>query len=65
MKASRYEKYFRIKYLYDDGVIDTVDILSTFADDTKVGKTISSDEDWKLLQAALDELCEVGDAVQC
>ena len=45
----------------DDGVIDTVDILSKFADDTTVGKTISSDEDWKLLQAALDELCEWAD----
>ena len=41
----------------DDRVVPIVDILSKFADDTKVGKIISEDEDRQLLQTASDLLC--------
>ena len=45
----------------DDRVVPIVDILSKFADDTKVGKIISGDEDRQLLQTALDLLCNWAD----
>ena len=40
----------------DEGVESIVDILLKFADDTKVGKVISGEEDRKKLQEALDQL---------
>ena len=42
-------------------MVPIVDILSKFADDTKVGKIISGDEDRQLLQTALDLLCNWAD----
>ena len=40
----------------DNGIITMVDILSKFAQDTKVGRIISSEADRDFLQAALDQL---------
>jgi hypothetical protein len=35
-----------------------IDILRKFADDTKLGQTVSTPEERELLQQALDKLCE-------
>ena len=37
--------------------MESIDIIKKFADDTKVGQVIESDEDRKKLQEALDALC--------
>jgi hypothetical protein len=41
-----------------DLVVELIDILRKFADDTKLGNTASSPEDKEKLQLALDKLCE-------
>ena len=42
----------------DEGVEDLVKVLLKFADDTKIGHTSNREEDRKVLQIALDKLCE-------
>jgi hypothetical protein len=44
-----------------DGAARLIEILRKFADDTKLGQTMSTDEDKKRLQQALDNLCEWAD----
>jgi hypothetical protein len=41
-----------------DSVVDWIDLLRKFADDTKLGNTATSPEDRERLQLALDKLCE-------
>ena len=45
----------------DDTVSQLTTILKKFADDTKLGKKVSTDEDRQELQDALDKLCEWAD----
>ena len=42
----------------DEGVAEVVDIISKFADDTKLGHAVNCEADRAVLQAALDELCK-------
>ncbi len=44
-----------------DGAARLIEILRKFADETKLGQTMSTDEDKKRLQQALDNLCEWAD----
>ncbi len=41
-----------------DSVVDWIDLLRKFADDTKLGNTATSPEDRERLQLSLDKLCE-------
>ena len=50
---------FEGTYIYI--ILRLIEILRKFADDTKLGQTMSTDEDKKRLQQALDNLCEWAD----
>ena len=41
----------------DEEVVEKVKVLLKFADDTKMGHIIDSEESWRFLQDALDSLC--------
>ena len=41
----------------DEEVVEKAKVLLKFADDTKIGHIIDSDESWRTLQKALDSLC--------
>ena len=44
-------------YINDlDSAVTLIDIMSKFADDTKIAKTISNEEDSKLVQTDIDNL---------
>ena len=45
----------------DEEVVEKVMVLLKFADDTKIGHIIDSEESWRSLQAALDLLCTWAD----
>ena len=44
-----------------DGAARLVDVLKKFADDTKLGKSVVTDDDRQQLQQALDEMCAWAD----